>query len=80
MLAGGLPRRSSGFCSKSSLEALRVGRSAVGCEEEEADRPLFFGALLSDELGAIEPRKSQVTRLHSAVHWLREFRDSGTHS
>jgi hypothetical protein len=80
MLAGGLPPRNSGFCGESSLEALRVGRCAVGGEEEEADCSLFFGTLIAEELGTIEPRKSQVTRLQSAVHCLREFRDSVTHS
>jgi hypothetical protein len=50
------------------LEALRVGRSAVSGEDEEAGRPLFFGALLAEDLGAIERHESKVARLQSAVH------------
>jgi hypothetical protein len=55
-----------------------VGRRAVSGEDEQAGRPLFFGALLAEDLGALEPYKSKLTRLQWVVHSLRKFRGSGT--
>jgi hypothetical protein len=68
MLAGRVAAAQFRLSRRVVVGGAGLGRSAVGGGNEEPGRPLFFGALLAEELGPIEPQKSKVTRLQSDVH------------